>query len=71
MKNIFMVMDSRAQFDIDSAASRNDMANGARHNPPLLEQYAHLEAKTGYTMHMSRIPIRTLAADGEKQEQAA
>ncbi|EAA5820667.1 phosphoadenosine phosphosulfate reductase family protein [Salmonella enterica] len=52
-------------------ASRNDMANGARHNPPLLEQYAHLEAKTGYTMHMSRIPIRTLAADGEKQEQAA
>lgn len=52
-------------------ASRNDMANGARHNPPLLEEYAELEAKTGYTMHMSRIPIRVLAADDESQERAA
>lgn len=52
-------------------ASRNDMANGARHNPPLLEEYAELEVKTGYTMHMSRIPIRVLAADDEKQERAA
>lgn len=52
-------------------ASRNDMANGARHNPTLLEEYAELEAKTGYTMHMSRIPIRVLAADDEKEERAA
>jgi len=52
-------------------ASRNDMANGARHNPPLLEEYAELEVKTGYTMHMSRIPIRVLAACNEKQERAA
>lgn len=52
-------------------ASRNDMANGARHNPPLLDEYAELEVKTGYTMHMSRIPIRVLAADDEKQERAA
>lgn len=52
-------------------ASRNDMANGARHNPPLLDKYAELEAKTGYTMHMSRIPIRVLAADDQNQEHAA
>lgn len=52
-------------------ASRNDMANGARYNPPLLEEYARLEVKTGYTMHMSRIPIRVLAADDEKRERAA
>ena len=52
-------------------ASRNDMINGARHNQPLLEEYADLELKTGYTMHMSRIPIRVLAADDEKQERAA
>jgi len=52
-------------------ASRNDMRNGAHHNQPLLEQYANLEIKTGYTMHMSRIPIRVLAAGDEKQERAA
>ncbi|TGC25092.1 phosphoadenosine phosphosulfate reductase [Escherichia sp. E1130] len=52
-------------------ASRNDMVNGARHNPPLLEEYADLEAKTGYTMHMSRIPIRVLAADDENKVHAA
>ncbi|WPO20667.1 phosphoadenosine phosphosulfate reductase family protein [Raoultella ornithinolytica] len=52
-------------------ASRNDMANGARYNPPLLEEYARLEVKTGYTMHMSRIPIRVLATEDEKWERAA
>ncbi len=52
-------------------ASRNDMANGARHNLHLLDQYADLEVKTGYTMHMSRIPIRVLAADEKKKECAA
>lgn len=43
-------------------ASRNDLKNGAKHHPDLLEQYAGLEDKTGYTMHMNRIPIRELAS---------
>ncbi|GAB50152.1 phosphoadenosine phosphosulfate reductase domain-containing protein [Atlantibacter hermannii] len=43
-------------------ASRNDLKNGATHHPELLEQYAELEVRTGYTMHMNRIPIRELAA---------
>lgn len=43
-------------------ASRNDLKNGATHHPELLEQYAALEGKTGYTMHMNRIPIRELTA---------
>lgn len=49
----------------------NDLRNGGRHHPDLLEQYAALEARTGYTMHMNRIPIRELATDIEKQERAA
>ncbi|EIS7449346.1 phosphoadenosine phosphosulfate reductase family protein [Citrobacter sp. FDAARGOS_156] len=52
-------------------ASRNDLQNGARNHPELLEKYAALEKRTGYTMHMNRIPIRELAADDEKQERAA
>lgn len=44
-------------------ASRGDLRNGATHHPELLEQYAELEARTGYTMHMNRIPIRELATD--------
>lgn len=43
-------------------ASRNDLKNGATHHPELLEQYAELETRTGYTMHMNRIPIKELAA---------
>lgn len=43
-------------------ASRNDLKNGATHHPELLEQYAALETRTGYTMHMNRIPIKELAA---------
>lgn len=43
-------------------ASKGDMRNGAEHQPSLLDQYAALEDRTGYTMHMSRIPIRVLAA---------
>jgi len=42
-------------------ASRNDLKNGATHHPDLLEQYSALEGKTGYTMHMNRIPIKELA----------
>ncbi|EAO5288854.1 phosphoadenosine phosphosulfate reductase family protein [Salmonella enterica] len=52
-------------------ASRNDLRNGARSHPELLEKYAALEARTGYTMHMNRIPIRELTADDEKKERAA
>jgi len=43
-------------------ASRNDLRNGARQSPALLEQYTALEERTGYTMHMNRIPIKELAA---------
>ena len=43
-------------------ASKGDMRNGAEHQPTLLDQYAALEERTGYTMHMSRIPIRQMAA---------
>lgn len=52
-------------------ASRNDLRNGGQHHPELLEQYAALEARTGYTMHMNRIPIRELTTDVEKQERVA
>lgn len=43
-------------------ASRNDLANGARHHPALLARYTALEARTGYTMHMNRIPLQELVA---------
>jgi len=43
-------------------ASKGDLNNGAKHRPDLLQQYDALERKTGYTMHMSRIPLVELAA---------
>lgn len=43
-------------------ASKKDIVTGAAHNPGLLEQYDVLEKRTGYTMHMSRIPLVELAA---------
>lgn len=43
-------------------ASKGDMQNGAKHNPELLEEYHQLEQRTGYTMHMSQIPIKTICA---------
>lgn len=43
-------------------ASRNDLKIGGAYHPELLEQYAALEGKTGYTMHMNRIPIKELAS---------
>ncbi|MEI7246660.1 phosphoadenosine phosphosulfate reductase family protein [Pectobacterium carotovorum] len=43
-------------------ACRNDLRNGAKHHPELLRQYEDMELKTGYTMHMNRIPIRELVA---------
>lgn len=41
--------------------SKNDIQNGAKHRPELLAEYAALEAQTGYTMHMSRIPLVEIA----------
>ena len=43
-------------------ASKNDLRNGAKHNPELLQRYIDLEERTGYTMHQSRIPLKLLVA---------
>lgn len=43
-------------------ANKRDLSNGAAHNPELLAQYRSLEARTGYTMHMSRIPLVELVS---------
>jgi 3'-phosphoadenosine 5'-phosphosulfate sulfotransferase (PAPS reductase)/FAD synthetase len=43
--------------------SKNDIANGARFNPKLFARYVELEARTGYTMHMSRKPLAQLVAE--------
>lgn len=40
-------------------ASRRDLINGARHNPEIFDEYIAMEKQTGYTMHMSRIPLAT------------
>lgn len=42
--------------------SKGDLRNGRRHRPELLLQYDAMEKHTGYTMHMSRIPIVQLSA---------
>lgn len=43
-------------------ASKRDLANGAANHPALLAEYAAMERRTGYTMHMSRIPLVQLVA---------
>lgn len=43
-------------------ASKKDLVTGHANNPGLLEQYDALEKRTGYTMHMSRIPLVELTA---------
>lgn len=43
-------------------ASRADLKNGRVARPELFSQYVHMEQRTGYTMHMSRIPLVELAA---------
>jgi 3'-phosphoadenosine 5'-phosphosulfate sulfotransferase (PAPS reductase)/FAD synthetase len=43
-------------------ANKGDLSNGAKHRPDLLQQYDALEKRTGYTMHMSRIPLIELVA---------
>lgn len=42
--------------------SKGDIQNGARHFPGLLAEYDQMERSTGYTMHMSRIPLVEIAA---------
>lgn len=41
-------------------ASRNDLRNGAKHNPELYAHYVELERRTGYTMHQSRKSLAEL-----------
>lgn len=41
--------------------SRNDLRNGRRRRPELFAKYVEIEQRTGYTMHMSRIPLLELA----------
>ena len=43
-------------------ASKRDIQNGAKHRPDLLARFVELEKRTGYTMHMSRVPLAELAA---------
>jgi len=43
-------------------ASKPDLRNGRIQRPELFEQYVALEQRTGYTMHMNRIPLVELAA---------
>jgi 3'-phosphoadenosine 5'-phosphosulfate sulfotransferase (PAPS reductase)/FAD synthetase len=45
--------------------SRNDLANGAKHRPELFARYVELEARTGYTLHMSRKPLAQLVAEAQ------
>lgn len=47
--------------------SARDLANGARHRPDLLVRYIETEDRTGYTMHMSRKPLRQLVIEGAAQ----
>lgn len=43
-------------------ASRPDLKNGRIALPELFSKYVAMEQRTGYTMHMSRIPLVELAA---------
>jgi 3'-phosphoadenosine 5'-phosphosulfate sulfotransferase (PAPS reductase)/FAD synthetase len=45
--------------------SARDLANGARHAPDMAARYIAMEARTGYTMHMSRKSLAQLIAEGE------
>lgn len=42
--------------------SEGDLQNGAQQHPALLREYDAMEKHTGYTMHMSRIPLIELAS---------
>lgn len=43
-------------------ANKGDLRNGRKHRPELFRQYVAVEERTGYTMHMSRIPLIELSA---------
>lgn len=43
--------------------SKGDLRNGARLRPDLYARYVALEQATGYTLHMSRKPLRELVGD--------
>ena len=45
--------------------SKGDLARGAKARPELFAKYVELEKTTGYTMHMSRIPLAELVAQAE------
>lgn len=45
--------------------SKRDLANGAKARPELFAQYIELEARTGYTMHMSRVPLAELVRQAQ------
>lgn len=47
--------------------SPRDLANGAKHRPDLLAKYLEIEARTGYTMHQSRVPLAELIEKGNAQ----
>ena len=47
--------------------SARDIANGAKHRPDLLAKYLEIEARTGYTMHQSRMPLGELIEKGQAQ----
>jgi 3'-phosphoadenosine 5'-phosphosulfate sulfotransferase (PAPS reductase)/FAD synthetase len=44
--------------------SPTDIAVGAKHRPELAAKYIALEAKTGYTMHVSQRPLEAIIAEG-------
>jgi len=46
-------------------ASDNDILNGAKARPELLAKYAALEAKLGYTMHVSRRSLLDIVAEAQ------
>lgn len=43
--------------------SKGDLRNGRRQRPKLLQEYDAMEKRTGYTMHMSRIPLVQLTEE--------
>lgn len=43
-------------------ASKKDLQNGKRLRPELFAKYVELEQRTGYTLHMNRIPLLELTS---------
>lgn len=46
--------------------SKNDLRRGAKARPELFARYVELEERTGYTLHMSRVPLRLLVAEASQ-----